>query len=159
MPSATDLIKLLDLKPLPIEGGFYKETYRSQDMLPCKKQKSLNTAIYYLLTPETRSALHRLPSDEIYHFYLGDPVKFLLLYENGESEIKFMGPDVQGGQTVQLIVPGLTWQGSMLVEGGRFALMGTTMSPGFDFSDFIPGSKETLVSKYPQQSDLIKKLI
>ena len=164
--TAAELIKLLSLEPLPGEGGYYRETYRSSEFMSPGalhqryiSQKSMGTAIYYLLTPDTHSALHRLPSDEIYHFYLGDPVLMLLLHRDGRSQTITLGPDLAGGQQVQAIVPEGTWQGSMLMEGGRFALMGTTMAPGFDFSDFEAGEAESLIQSFPEQRDLILKLI
>src|SRR5207245_2095434 len=91
------------------------------------------TAIYYLLTPDTFSALHRLPTDEVYHFYLGDPVEMLQLWPDGSGRVGTLGQDVRAGQLLQVIVPRGVWQGSRLRPGGAFALLGTTMAPGFDF--------------------------
>src|SRR5262249_55159656 len=140
-----ELIAALDLKPLPQEGGYYFETYRSGDMistaaLPPRYRvgnKSASTAIYYLLTPDTFSALHRLPTDEVFHFYLGEPVTQLRLYPDGRGEVVTLGPDVLAGQRPQAVVPRGVWQGSFVERD--FALMGTTMAPGFDFADYEPG--------------------
>lgn len=166
MLSADDIIRKLDLKPLATEGGFYSETYRAGDIIPCQalperygKGKPICTAIYYLLTPETKSSLHRLATDEIYHFYLGDPVRMLLLYEDGHGETVTLGPDLEAGHRLQFVIPADTWQGSYLLEGGRFGLMGTTMSPGFDFDDYKPAGREELVGKFPVYADLIQKLL
>lgn len=156
MLSAEDIIRLLNLKPLQFEGGFYSETYRSPERLSAgslpdryKIDKAFSSAIYYLLTPDTKSKLHRLPTDEIYHFYLGDPVVILLLYPDGKGETIILGPDIERGHHVQFVVPRGVWQGSHLIVGGRFALMGTTMSPGFDFEDYEAGNRERLIEKYP----------
>jgi len=153
--TAQELIKLLGLKPLDQEGGYYIETYRSSEN---KDGKSLATAIFYLLTPDTFSALHRLPSDEIYHFYLGNSVEMLQLFPDGSGKVIVLGQDVEKGEQLQVVVPRGVWQGSRLKEGGKFALMGTTMSPGFDFTDYETGKQNVLVEKYPDHKDLIIKL-
>ena len=154
-----------NLKPLPQEGGYYSESYRSSDKISpenlpqrYKKEKSFCTAIYYLLTSGTLSKLHRLPTDEIYHFYLGDPIQMLLLYPGGKSEIVILGSDIESGHCLQFVVPQNTWQGSFLMEGGTYALMGTTMAPGFDFADYEPGVYEKLCREFPDQKMLIKLL-
>jgi len=165
MLTAEDLIEKLELKPLPMEGGFYRETYRSSEIIGWEAlpkrysaEKAFATAIYYLLTPETKSLLHRLPTDEIFHFYLGDPVRMLLLHPDGKGETIVLGPNLESGQRLQFVVPQGVWQGSYLIEGGRFALMGTTMSPGFDFEDFESGEREHLTEIYPKYINHISKL-
>ncbi len=154
--TAAQLIAALDLRPLSLEGGYYRETYRSDLLLP-NSAKSVCTAIYYLLTPDTCSALHRLPTDEIFHFYLGDPVEMLLLDDVG-GRIITLGPDLLAGQTVQTVVPRGVWQGSILCAGGRFALLGTTMAPGFDFADYEAGDPAVLAAQYPAFADRIAQL-
>src|SRR5438552_12492651 len=138
MPSAEELIELLQLVPHPKEGGFFRETYRSAEnieagALPARyaAARSQSTAIYYLLTPGTFSALHRLASDEIFHFYLGDPVRILQLAADGTGRTIVLGPDLLAGQQAQVLVRRGVWQGSMLEPGGRFALLGCTVAPGF----------------------------
>jgi len=165
MITAEDLIKKFNMKVLPGEGGYYSETHRadhnlSESSLPesYNSDRSLSTAIYYMLTPDTKSLLHRLPTDEIFHFYLGDPVLMLQLYPDGGSKKIILGQDINKGQTVQLVVPKGVWQGSCLLEGGEFALMGTTMAPGFDFVDNEVGKKDDLKNLYPSDEDLIIKL-
>src|SRR5262245_33586587 len=140
--TAEDLIRLLNLQPLPREGGFYRETYRAAQRVPdADAERSAGTAIYYLLTADTCSALHRLPSDEGYHFYLGSPVSLLLLSPGG-SRVVTLGPDLLAGQQLQCVVPAGVWQGSFVGQGGvragggDFALLGTTVSPGFEFRDY-----------------------
>jgi hypothetical protein len=163
--SANDIIELLDLKPLPFEGGYYRETYRSDETIgreACNErfpgERSLATAIYYLLTPETRSTMHRLPADEMFHFYLGDPVVMLQLYSDGSSAVVTMGRDLAAGQSPQTLVPHGVWQGARLVQGGSFALLGTTVTPGFEFDDYEAGDREQLIKQYPDRADLITRL-
>jgi predicted cupin superfamily sugar epimerase len=165
MPTAEELIAALRLQPLPLEGGYYRETYRSSDqlpaaaLLPCyRTDKAASTAIYYLLTPHTFSALHRLPSDEIFHFYLGSPVQMLQLLPDGQGRVVTLGPEVLAGQSPQVIVPRGVWQGSFLLPGGAYALLGTTMAPGFDFTDYEAGNSERLIQAYPAYADLIRRL-
>jgi len=140
--------RLLGLEPLPVEGGWFAETYRSR----------WSTAIYYLLTPGTFSALHRLPSDEVYHFYVGDPVTLLLLGPGEDATTATLGTDLAAGQRPQVVVPAGTWQGSLLEAGGRFALMGTTMAPGFEPGDIEMGTRAALAEAYPGHRDLVEKL-
>src|SRR5215475_4016043 len=124
MLTANDLIALFDLRPLPLEGGYYRETYRSADRLPAgsfggryASEKAAGTAIYYLLTPDTFSALHRLPTDEVFHHYLGGPVQMLQLLPDGRGQLVVLGPDLRAGQRPQVIVPRGVWQGSLLEPG------------------------------------------
>jgi predicted cupin superfamily sugar epimerase len=165
--TAQELIRLLRLEPLPREGGWYRETYRSPLQLPAaalaprhQAPRSAGTAIYYLLTPDCFSALHRLPGDEVYHFYLGDPVEILQLgLEPADGgRILTLGPDVRAGQHVQAVVPGGVWQGSMLRAGGAFALLGTTMAPGFDFADYEAADRAALIAAYPAFAERITLL-
>ena len=155
MLAVEDLIASLGLKPLPREGGFYCETYRSGESIG---SRSLATAIYYLLTPDTISALHKLPSDEIFHFYCGDPVSMLQLHPDGTGRIATIGPNIGEKQQPQVVVPAGVWQGTWLVNGGRYALLGTTMAPGFDFADYVPGDRADLVRCFPAFQELIEKL-
>jgi uncharacterized protein len=113
-------------------------------------------AIYFMLTPESFSALHRLPGTEIFHFYLGDPVVMLQLLPDGSSQTITLGPDLAGGQRPQVVVRGGVWQGSRLASG-KWALMGTTMSPGFDYADFELGNREQLMAQYPGAAELIRQ--
>jgi predicted cupin superfamily sugar epimerase len=165
MPTAKQIQELLNLRPLPVEGGYFAETYRAKftltrHSLPCgiAGDRALSTAIYFLLTPETFSAIHRLQGDEVYHFYLGDPVELLLLQPDGSSETVVLGQDIASGKSLQHVVPGGTWQGSRLASGGKFALMGTTMSPGFDPADFELGQRHELSARYPNHAALIATL-
>jgi predicted cupin superfamily sugar epimerase len=164
--SAKDLIELLNLEPHPSEGGFFRETFRAKERVDASAigpaypdARSIGTAIYFLLTDEAFSALHRVPGDEIFHFYLGDPVEMLMLLPDGSSETIVLGHDLRRGMKVQHLVPGGTWQGSRVVPGGEFALLGTTMSPGFDYADFSLADGDDLIARYPDRADEIRRLL
>jgi RimJ/RimL family protein N-acetyltransferase len=110
-----------------------------------------------MLTPDTCSLMHRLRDAELYHFYLGDPVEMLMLADDG-AEVVHLGQDLAAGQRVQHLVPGGVWQGSRLLPGGRFALMGTTMTPGFDLANFRLGSRDELLPRFPDHAALLTAL-
>lgn len=167
MPTVEQLIEHLKLEPLLVEGGMYRQTYVAGDKIAAEalpsrygQAKSLCTAIYYLLTdePNSFSALHRLPTDEIWHFYLGDPVEMLLLHPKGRSEQVILGQDLFSGHLVQFVAPAGSWMGARMMEGGRFALMGTTMAPGYDDQDYEGCQAEELERQYPDQMELIQQL-
>ena len=158
------IIERLGLSPHP-EGGCYRETYRSNEKIPPSAlpgryvgERCFGTAIYYLLTPGTFSRLHRLASDEIFHFYLGDPAIMLQLHPDGEGRQITLGPDLLAGQCVQVVVPRGVWQGTVLSEGGRFALLGTTVAPAFEFDDFELGDRAALSRQYPEYARHIERL-
>lgn len=159
------LKKTLGLIPLPQEGGFYAESYRCDETLvpPClpgryRGERALATAIYFLLTPDTFSALHRLASDEVYHFYLGDPVEMLQLDQGGAGRVVTLGSDLGRGMRPQAVVPRGTWQGSRLLPGGSFALLGATVFPGFEFADFELARRDSLLASYPAFASFIREL-
>jgi hypothetical protein len=102
--------------------------------------------------------LHRLRSDEIYHFYLGDPVELLLLEPGGTGRLLVLGADLVAGLRPQAVAPAGAWQGSRLAAGGRWALLGTTMAPGFDPADFEPGRRADLSARWPDHRALIEAL-
>jgi uncharacterized protein len=150
------------MKPLPEEGGYFVETYRSAAVVEREGyagKRSLCTAIYYMLTPTSFSALHRVTGDEIFHFYAGDPVELLQLFPDGSSDLVTLGPEPLRGMKFQHVVAGGVWQGSRLLEGGQYALLGTTMAPGFEFEDFTKGELQNLISLYPDRAELISQLV
>jgi predicted cupin superfamily sugar epimerase len=164
-PDAAAVIRLLDLQPHPAEGGFFVETFRSDETLPATAlpgryggPRAHGTAIYYLLKDDNVSAMHRLASDEVFHFYLGDAVEMLHLFADGNAATVVLGADLEAGERPQVVVPRGTWQGARLRPGGRFALMGTTVAPGFDFADFELGGRDALTAAYPTQSEMIAAL-
>ena len=155
--TAEDLIEALELEPHPLEGGFFRETYRAAEHAP-GQDRSLATAIYYLLTPQNCSTMHRLPTDEIWHFYRGDPLTLLLLHDDGTSRTAVLGPDVLGGQHVQFVVPAGTWMAAAVAEGGSWSLFGCTMAPGFSYEDYEHGDAAELAERFPQEAALIAEL-
>jgi uncharacterized protein len=165
MPTAQDIIEALDLKPLPEEGGYYRETYRSDGPtlnartlgIDAEGTRNINTAIYYLVKPESFSALHRIKTDEIFHFYAGSEVEMIQLDEAGNLKRITIGPDVLNGHQPQVVVPKGVWQGLKLKGGGQWALMGTTVAPGFEFQDFEVGIRDLLLNQFPQHREDITR--
>jgi predicted cupin superfamily sugar epimerase len=165
MLSVEALRRILHLVPHPVEGGYFAETYRSADLIPTVAlpvhygtPRAASTAIYYLLTPDTFSAMHRLASDEIFHFYLGDPVEMLHLHPDGTHQVIVVGPDLEAGQRPQVVVPRQIWQGARLLPGGHYALLGTTVAPGFDYTDYETAPRADLLATYPTAKALILAL-
>jgi predicted cupin superfamily sugar epimerase len=166
--TAAELIERLQLRPHPKEGGYFRETYRSSAGVAAEHlppgytgPRSLGTAIYYLLTSDTISAMHRLPGDEIFHHYLGHAVEMLMLHPNGRSETVIIGSDIASGQRPQVVVPGGTWQGSRLAPATpahAFALLGCTMAPGFDYADYAHGERDALTRQYAERAEHIRRL-
>lgn len=153
------IIGELDLTPHP-EGGWYRETYRDTLTLPGAAlphggPRSASTAILYLLDAGSFSALHRIASDEVWHFHLGDALIVHVLHEDGRREDLRLGPDLRGGDRVQAVVTRGAWFGARLAEGGRFALVGCTVAPGFDFADFELAQRTTLSARFPEHAALI----
>ncbi len=153
--TAQCVIDLLQLVPLPGEGGFYHETYRSSNV---KDGRTLSTAIYYLLTPETVSLFHRLKSDEVWHFYQGDTVELVILHADGGVEVVCLGSRIDKAEHCQAVVPAGSWQGARLANGGTWALMGCTVAPGFEFADFELGQRDQLTSQYQNAASWIEAL-
>jgi uncharacterized protein len=131
------LAALLGLRPLPDEGGLYRQTHLDER----------SSAIYYLLISPEFSALHVLDGVEVYHWYAGSPLRMLLLHPGGEVAEPVLGPDVAAGQRPQVVVPGGVWQGSS--SAGAWSLVGTTMAPPFDPGGFRLGERAELVRRYP----------
>jgi predicted cupin superfamily sugar epimerase len=102
--------------------------------------------------------MHRLGSDEVFHFYAGDPVDQIRLHPDGGFERVRIGPDLMSGQVPQTVVPRGVWQGAWLVNGGAWALLGCTVAPGFDFADYEHGDRAALTAGWPEAADLIAGL-
>jgi predicted cupin superfamily sugar epimerase len=167
MPTAAEIIAALRLQPHPIEGGYFRETFRASGNIPAsllppgyrvQKTRSLTTAIYYLLTPDTFSEMHRLPTEEVFHLYLGGPVRMLQLFPDGSGREVLLGTDILRSQEPQVVVPAGVWQGSRLEPGVEFALLGATVAPGFDYADYEQGRRSELVVGYPAYSESITRL-
>ena len=157
-------MSMLNLSP-HVEGGYFCETYRSNEEIPSSNlpgryngERCFGTAIYYMLTADSFSAMHKLRTDEVFHFYLGDPVEMLILNPDGTGRVLLLGPDILNGMQPQVVVPRDTWQGLRLLSGGNYALLGTTVAPGFEFADFITGERDELIGQYPDFRDYITSL-
>ena len=157
--TSDEIKRLLQLRPHPVEGGQYRRTYASSIAIEAPQGcRPASTAIYYLLEPGAFSEVHMLASDEVFHFYLGDPVEMLQLYPDGTSAVFVLGPDLKAGQHVQLVVPAGVWQGTRLLGKGKVSLLGCTVTPGFDFADYRSGTSAELVAKWPAQAERIRAL-
>jgi hypothetical protein len=160
--SAEELKRMLGLEPHPREGGWFRQTWKAEESIPLEAlpkgrysgARSAGTAIYYLLEPNNFSEMHKLASDEVFHFYLGDAVEMLQLSPDG----MVLGRDLARGELLQTVVPQGVWQGSRLVEGGKVALLGCTVSPGFDYADYESGGREELVRGWPVWGEMIAGL-
>ena len=153
--SPQEIADRLNLSPLSVEGGMFRRTWESKEQ---QNGNAMGSAIYFLLTANAFSHLHRLPSDEVYHFYLGDPVELSLLGPNGEVRQITLGTDLLSGQVPQAVAPAGWWQGSRVMDGGEYALLGTTMAPGYVDEDYEHGNAAILKAQYPSAADIIDRL-
>ncbi|MEN6357297.1 MAG: cupin domain-containing protein [Armatimonadota bacterium] len=160
-----EIVEKLGLEAHPMEGGYFRETYRSSLTIPGNvlpgeydHDKSACTAIYFLIGPGHYSAMHRVKTDEIFHFYSGDPVEMLQLHPDGTHSVITIGSDIMSGEAPQVVVPAGSWQGSRLKPGGEYALMGTTVAPAFDYDDYEHGSRESLIAECPECEEMIREL-
>lgn len=158
MHEAEKIIAALGLQPLAGEGGFYRRTWTGPT--PPGGERPVGTAIYYLITREGFSALHRLAQDEVWHFYAGDPVRLVML-QSGAVEVVSLGPDFLAGQQPQCTVPAGVWQGARLADeaGQGWALLGCTLAPGWSERDFTLGERATLLREFPAAGDEIARLV
>jgi len=150
-----NLIQKLHLQPHP-EGGFYKETYRSEETC-LGGTRSLQTSIYFLLTSDNVSHFHRIKSDEIWFFHAGSPLVVHTLTDVGHTQ-HVVGNDILAGQTPQLLVPKDTIFGSSVLEKDSYSLVSCTVAPGFDFADFELFSKADLMQDYADFEGIIELL-
>jgi predicted cupin superfamily sugar epimerase len=163
MQTAEYWIKNLDLKAHP-EGGFYRETYRSKEIisaagLPARfpDERNFSTAIYFLLRSHDRSMFHRIKSDELWHFHVGGSLSIYVLSSTGLTVHK-LGADIEKGESLQIVVPAQCWFGAKVNVANAFVLAGCTVAPGFDFKDFEMGARQNLIKEFPQQRDIITQL-
>jgi uncharacterized protein len=155
MPSAQQIIDLFGLKPHPT-CGFTNETFRSAIHVPkailppgYDGGRPLGGVLYFLVTPGSQIRLHRIRSDQMYHHYFGDPLEVLLLYPDGKSEAKTVGPDFAAGMRPQLMLPGNTWHASRMAAGAKFAMLGTSVWVRPEPTDVEMGDAEKLSIAYP----------
>lgn len=158
--NANDYISQLGLLPHP-EGGYYKETYRSAETIGFtgfEGKRNISTAIYFLIENGNFSALHRIKSDEVWHFYAGDALEVIEIDEAGKLISTAVGNDVSKEQVPQYVVKAGRWFGSRVLKGGRFSLVGCTVAPGFDFKDFEMAGREALVARFPEHAEIITEM-
>jgi len=164
MEEADKIISKLKLQPHP-EGGYFRETYRSTGEI--KKEnldhrftgnRNFSTCIYFLLTSETFSAFHKIHQDEIWHFYDGSPIRLHMITPPCEYSQIIIGRDIDQGQVPQFVVPGESWFAAEVVNKNDFTLVGCTVAPGFDFSDFELANSCELIKMFPQYKEEIIKL-
>ncbi|MFZ4480290.1 MAG: cupin domain-containing protein [Rhodoferax sp.] len=163
-PSAHTYVQTLRMQAHP-EGGFYKETYRSAQMMEVPAAadgtsvtRSVSTGIYFLMEQGNFSAFHRIRSDEMWHFYAGQALEVLELQASGELTSTRLGADIVRGDLHQYVVRAHTWFASRVADGGAFSLVGCTVAPGFDFADFCLADRAVLLEIYPQHGEIIKAL-
>jgi uncharacterized protein len=156
-------IKYLGLLPPP-EGGYYRESYRSPEVLTASTlldrfegDRHFSTAIYFLLRSEDRSVFHRIKSDELWHFYQGSTLLIYVLHDN-KLHIHRLGSDLDKGDSLQVVIPANCWFGAHVENSNSFSLCGCTVAPGFDFRDFEMADRGKLVNDFPHYSDVIKRL-
>jgi len=161
MTRAQELIATLGLQPHP-ERGYFVETYRAKltvDALPHGAPRAASTAIYFLIAREAPTTyLHRLLSDEIFHFYEGGPLDVLLLTADGPGELRRLGTDLAAGERPQIVIPAGTWFAAELADAATHCLFGCTVAPGFDFADFELAAGPELAARYPAHAARIARM-
>ena len=167
MNIANEIEKIIDnlnLLPHP-EGGFYRETYRSDGLIDghhlsndFSGERNYCTAIYFLLTSSTFSAFHRINQDEIWHFYKGSPIKLHIISAEGKYSNAIIGNNFEKDELPQYVVKAKDWFAAEVVNDNSYSLVGCTVSPGFNFKDFELPARARLISEYPQYHDIITKL-
>ncbi len=154
--AASDVIDAFGLEPLEGEGGYFRKTWiahGNSDAAP------IGTCILYLVTPDSFSALHRLDHDEIFHFYLGDPCEAVVVTPDGTLSEVLLGQDIEAGMRVQHVVPARSWQGTRLAPGGSWALLGTTMAPGFTLAGFELATEHTIEGFPAEVADRVRAFV
>lgn len=154
-------IQKLQLKKHP-EGGYYREIYRANEMFyidqPKKSLKrNVSTSIYFLLEGAQVSKFHKLKSDEQWHFYDGTAVKIFIIDEYGKLKEIILGKKIESGELFQTVIKKSNWFAAEVLSKKSYALIGCTVSPGFDFSDFELGKRKNLTEDYPKHIEIIKK--
>lgn len=164
MLTANKLILQYNLHKHP-EGGWYKETYRSTDIIAqhalpdgFNGSRSLSTAIYFLLEKGNFSAFHKIKSDECWHFYAGESLLIYVLKPNGTLDIISLGNKVEQGDQFQYVVPANCWFASRPAATSAFCFVGCTVSPGFDFDDFEMANSNALTALFPSHAIIINDL-
>lgn len=158
IPEVKALIELYKLETLPVEGTLFTSTYRSTQEFGNGKPYGTAIIALYCESPRSVSLFHKLPVDEVWHFYGGDPLRLILLYPDGSSKDVIMSSDPLKGDYVQFVVPAGVWQAGHVLPGGKFSLFGCTMAPGFTDDMFVGGIREQLIDVYPDRAEDINML-
>ena len=143
---------------MPTENVLFRRSYVDSKLGPDGKPLCSATVALLVDDPDVFSDMHRLPTDELWHFYLGDPIELLLLSPDGTDELVILGHDVLAGQRVQTVVPAGTWMGARLRPGGDYGVYGNTMAPGFALTDFEGANSDELIATWPQRAETIRAL-
>jgi uncharacterized protein len=161
--NAQSWIKKLALLPHP-EGGCYREVYRCSELCPAnglperfEADRTFSTAIYFLLQAGEFSAFHRIKSDELWHHYDGGDLEIICIHPSGGRQSLILGKHSQSARPMH-IVPHNTWFAARPLPGNGYALCGCTVSPGFDFADFVMADRATLTALFPQHASIISAL-
>jgi predicted cupin superfamily sugar epimerase len=157
-PETKAMIEHYNLQPLPVEGTLFTSTYRSLANLPNGAPIGTGMIGLYADEPKSYSCFHKLPSDEMWHFYGGDPLKLVLLFPDGRFQDIILGSKILEGQQVQYVIPAGVWQAGYMIEGGRYSLFGCTMAPGFTSKGFEAGIAAELLKKYSDRAEDIERL-
>lgn len=159
-----DIVDQLELIPHPIEGGYFKEVYRSEGMVPKSDLNNFNgdrsycTSIYFLQTSEMFSAFHRIKQDEVWHFYKGSPLYIHVIDRDGNYTRHEVGSEIKNGHKPQLTVPAGSWFASSVKNENDYSFVGCTVAPGFEFEDFEMAKKSELIRKFPEHKNTIERL-
>lgn len=152
------LIEHYAMTPLPAEGTLFTSTYRSAREIDTGGPFGTAIIAMYCDDPPSASRFHRLPVDEVWHFYAGDPLRLILLLADGSSRDVIMGSNPLRGEFVQFVIPAGVWQAGHLLAGGRYSLFGCTMAPGFTGDMFEGGTRAALLARYPDRASDIARL-
>lgn len=164
MLSKDEVIRALQMEPLSVEGGMFRKMFRSDEPFPEELQSGrkgphvVYGSILYLLTRDACSRMHRLPTDEIWHFYMGASCETTVLCPDGSGYVNRLGQDILNGECVTAVVPRGCWQGTRITGEGEWALLGTTMAPDYEDADYEDGTDE-LMEQYPAYRDRIALLL
>src|SRR4029077_18836957 len=157
--TADEIHALLKLEP-HATCGFVRTTFISEKRIapggmapPLAEGRPAGSALYFMVTPDAPVRLHRIRNDQLYHYYLGDPIEVLMLHKNGRTEHAVVGPDLRGGQCVQLLIPGNTFHTARVIGRRRWFLGASTEWPGVERVEVEVGDVEALAAKYPKAAD------
>ncbi len=152
-----EIVERLGLQEHP-EGGFYKETYRSNQTIETDKNvyRNISTAIYFLLENENKSLFHRIKSDELWFFHQGEALEIVFIKEGVLNTI-ILGNNLENGEVVQATIPANTWFASRVKNLKGYSFVSCTVAPGFDFADFELAKREDLINEFPNLKETIEK--